>query len=77
VIVAFAPLTVKPAPSAAACVAAFLAIVTFKSTTSNVVALMIVDAPDTVKLPPTKMSPLVVIVVKLADVGVVAPIVPL
>ena len=65
--VAAAPLTVRPAPFAAAAVTAFLATVMFKSATSSVVALIVVVVPLTVKLPPTVISPEVV---KLVNVPV-------
>ena len=64
-IVADAPFTEIPAPLAAAAEAAPLAKVIFKSATFNVVALIVVVVPLTVKLPPTVISPEVAKLVKV------------
>ena len=65
--VAAAPLTVRPAPFAAAAVAALLARTILISLTTTVVELTVVVVPLTVKLPPTVTSP---DVVKLVNVPV-------
>ena len=59
-IVALAPFTVIPAPSAAAAEAALLASTMFKSFTLIAVELIMVCVPETVRLPPTVTSPVVV-----------------
>ena len=74
--VALAPATVRPAPSAAAEEAAFLATVMLRSSTSSVAVFRVVVVPLTVKSPESVRSAAIISLTVMLGVPVSPPAVP-